>query len=150
MRSVQLDTFICAPLEACFDAARDIGLHCELAQNTDERAIAGRVRGLIGEGEWVTFSARHFGWRFELTARVTRFEAPHRFVDEQTRGPFKRLRHTHKFERLSERQTRMRDTIELECPFGVLGRLAEPMVARHLRRFLEERARGLKAHLEAL
>jgi hypothetical protein len=69
-----VETFIAAPPEVCFDLARDIGLHCETARHTQERAVAGVTSGLIGPGEWVTFEGVHFGIRQQLTARVTEFE----------------------------------------------------------------------------
>jgi len=149
MSHIELNTFIHAPIEACFDAARDIGLHVRLAQSTNERAVAGRIRGLIAEGEWVTFRARHFGVPLQLTAHITRFEPPFRFVDEQTRGPFKQMKHTHEFKAMGAQQTRMRDLIEFTCPFSIAGQIAAPLVAWHLRRFLVERAQGLRVELEA-
>lgn len=148
MPHIELEIQINAPIESCFDAARDIGLHCRLAHRTKERAVAGRIKGLISKDEWVTFSAVHFGLRLRLTARISEFNSPHRFVDEQTRGPFAHLKHTHEFELLGSNRTLMRDVVEFAAPFGVFGRIAEPVVAWHLRRFLEERARGLKFHLE--
>ena len=148
MPLIELETQINAPIESCFDAARDIGLHCRLAARTKERAIAGRVKGLISENGWVTFSALHFGLRLRLTARISEFSPPHRFVDEQTHGPFAHLKHTHEFESLGSNRTLMRDIIEFAAPFGICGRMAEPVVAWHLRRFLEERARGLKSQME--
>lgn len=148
MPRIELETRVNAPIQRCFDAARDIGLHVRLAKGTGERAVAGRVKGLIGQGEWVCFRARHFGIAFELTARVTHFETPHRFVDEQIKGPFAHLKHTHEFESLGLNQTRVRDTVEFACPLGILGRVADPFVERHLRGFLVERAQGLKMKLE--
>lgn len=148
MPRIELETLINAPIGTCFDAARDIGLHCRLAKSTKERAIAGRVKGLICANESVTFSAVHFGVRLQLTARVTKFEPPLRFVDEQTRGPFAQLKHTHEFESLGSNQTLVRDVVEFTAPLGIFGRCAEPVVAWHLRHFLEERSDGLKSHLE--
>jgi ligand-binding SRPBCC domain-containing protein len=148
MPRIELETRIQAPIQLCFDAARDIGLHVRLASNSGERAVAGRIQGLIGEGEWVSFRARHFGVPFELSARVTQFEAPRRFVDEQVKGPFARLKHTHEFESLDSNQTLMRDVLEFNCPFGMFDRLTEPIVERHLRGFLIERSQGLKAWME--
>ena len=148
MTRIELETLIQAPIEAAFDGARDIGLHVRLAGRTRERAVAGRVKGLIGPGEWVTFSGVHFGFRLQLTARISEFEAPHRFADEQTRGPFAFLKHTHVFESRGTGQTLMRDVVEFEAPFGIFGRVAEPVVAWHLSRFLRERAQGLRAFLE--
>ncbi len=148
MARIELETRIQAPIERCFDAARDIGLHVRLASRSKERAIAGKIKGLIGENEWVSFRARHFGISFVLTARITQFEAPQRFVDEQIKGPFARLQHTHEFESFGSNRTLMRDIIEFECPFGILGRIAQPIVERHLRAFLIERSRRLKRWLE--
>lgn len=148
MPRIELDTLLNAPIERCFDAARDIGLHVRLAHRTRERAIEGRVKGLIGPDEWVTFSGIHFGVRLRLTARITQFDRPHCFADEQTQGAFAALKHTHLFEAKGENQTLMRDVVEFRAPFGVLGRIAEPTVAWHLGRFLQERARGLQDFLE--
>lgn len=149
MKRIELDSLIDAPIEQCFDAARDIGLHVQLASRTCERAIAGRVKGLIGPGEWVTFSAVHFGLRLQLTARISEFDAPYLFADEQIRGPFAFLKHTHAFETRTPHQTLMRDVVEFRAPLGILGSIAEPVVAWHLHRFLKERARGLNEFLIA-
>lgn len=148
MPRIELETFIHAPIERCFDGARDIGLHVRLAGRSRERAVAGRVKGLIGPGEWVTFSAVHFGVRLQLTARISEFEPPHHFADEQTHGPFAFLKHIHAFESRGAGRTLMRDVVELTAPLGVFGRMAEPIVAWHLHRFLRERAHGLKTALE--
>lgn len=148
MPRIALDTLIDAPIERCFDAARDIGLHTRLARRTRERAVAGRVKGRIEKGEWVTFSGVHFGLRLQLTATVVDFEAPYSFTDQQETGPFALLRHKHNFEALDIHRTQMHDLIEFRAPCGLLGRVAEPIVAWHLKHFLEERASELKKFLE--
>ncbi len=40
----------------------------------------------------------HFRIPFTMTSRVTELERPHRFVDEQVRGPFRSFHHEHIFE----------------------------------------------------
>ncbi|MBO0984385.1 SRPBCC family protein [Rathayibacter sp. SD072] len=126
-----------------FDLARDIGVHTASQAAAGERAVGGVVTGLIGPGEEVTWRARHFGLPFSLTSRVTAFDAPHRFVDEQVRGPFARFRHEHLFE-ADGAGCVMTDRIEFTAPLGPLGRLVEHTVlARHLRRLIEERGRFL-------
>jgi hypothetical protein len=42
MPTIIVETEIKAPIEVCFDLARDIDLHCETAASTKERAIDGR------------------------------------------------------------------------------------------------------------
>jgi ligand-binding SRPBCC domain-containing protein len=128
-----------------FDRARDIGLHTASQSAADERAVAGVVTGLIGLGEEVTWRARHFGVPLLLTSRITAFDAPHRFVDEQVRGPFARFRHEHLFEADGIGSV-MIDRLEYAAPLGPLGGIAERLVVtRHLRRLLQARGAFLAA-----
>ena len=150
MPTIRLVTDINVPLQTCFDLARDIGLHTRTVRGSKERAVAGRVRGLLGPGEWVTFEATHFGVRQRLTARVTAFEAPFLFEDEMTRGAFRSLTHRHEFAATKDGGTRMRDTLEFTSPLGALGRLADWLfLERYMRRFLQGRNRELKRIAEA-
>ena len=149
MPKIIIETRIRAPLEACFDAARDIGLHVQTSAATRERAIAGRTLGLIELGEFVTFEGVHFGVRQQFTARVTRFHRPRFFTDQMTRGAFAAMRHTHQFESLPDGKTLMRDVVEWRAPLGIVGRLANALfLRRHLRHFVEARGAALKRHLE--
>jgi len=126
-----------------FDLARDIDVHTASQSDSGERATGGVTGGLIGLGETVTWKARHFGLSLSLTSRVTEFDAPHRFVDEQTRGPFTSFRHEHLFEPTASGSV-MTDRVQFTAPFGVLGRLVEKLVLeRYLRRLIEERGRFL-------
>ncbi|WP_323743447.1 SRPBCC family protein [Agreia pratensis] len=128
-----------------FDLARSIESHTRSQAASGEKAVAGVTDGLIGLGQDVTWSARHFGIVFRLTSTVTEFDAPHRFVDEQTRGPFASFRHEHRFEP-SEGGSVMIDRLEFAAPFGPLGRIVEKVaLAPYLRRLIEERGRFLAA-----
>jgi len=48
---IELTMEIRAPIERCFDLSRDVELHTRSLDHTNERAIAGRVSGLIGLDE---------------------------------------------------------------------------------------------------
>lgn len=142
-------TELAAPPERAFALSLDIGAHERSMAATGERAVAGTTTGTIGLGESVTWRARHLGVVWRMTSRISVLEAPHRFVDEQVRGPFNRFRHEHRFEP-SARGTRMVDTIEFRAPFGPLGQIAEVLVLRrHLLRLIEERNRSLAAELQS-
>lgn len=142
-------TELAAPPERAFALSLDIGAHERSMAATGERAVDGTTTGTIGLGESVTWRARHLGVVWRMTSRITALEAPHRFVDEQVRGPFNRFRHEHRFEP-SARGTRMVDTIEFRAPFGPLGQIAEVLVLRrHLLRLIEERNRSLAAELQS-
>lgn len=124
MSRIRLETLIAAPVERAFDAARDIDVHQRSVAHTGERAIAGRVSGLIGPGETVTWEARHFGRKWSLTSRITDFKPPTIFVDEQVAGPFESFRHEHRFQPVNG-GTLMTDDWLHVAPFGALGRLAD-------------------------
>jgi ligand-binding SRPBCC domain-containing protein len=125
------------PVERLFDQSLSIDAHIESMARSGERAVAGVTSGLIGLGETVTWSARHFGWRFRMTSEITALERPRHFVDEQVRGPFRSFRHEHRFE-THDQQTVMTDVLTIASP--VLGRLAERWVLLpYLRRLIRQR-----------
>ena len=144
MPIVVIETEISAPIEVCFDLARDIDAHCRTAGSTQERAIAGVTDGLIGMGQSVTFEGVHFGVRQRLTSRIVEFEKPRHFVDEMTQGAFKKLRHVHEFFPTAT-GTLMRDTLDWTAPFGLLGVIADKLfLDKYMRNFIQERNTNLK------
>ena len=143
MPTIRTETILALPPEACFDLARDIGLHCSSAGPSGERAIAGVTSGLIGPNDFVTFEGRHFGVRLRHTSRITQFDRPKSFVDEMERGAFKSMRHRHEFTPRGE-GAMMTDTLEWVSPLGFLGAIADALFLRcHLHKFLAERNRFL-------
>ena len=148
MGGFRIETLIDAPAERVFDAARDIDLHVESMAHTDETAIAGRTAGKIELGESVTWQARHIGLVMQLTSKITVFDPPRRFVDEQVSGPFAGFRHEHRFDPAGDR-TIMVDEWEHTSPFGLLGRIVDAVVLdRYLRRQLRARARTIRIAAE--
>jgi hypothetical protein len=96
MIRIQLTTVIEAPIERCFDLSRSVDLHTA-STNRGERAIAGVTAGLIGWGQEVTWSGRHFGFRVTHTSRITALEFPKYFQDSMVRGMFRSFCHDHYF-----------------------------------------------------
>ena len=76
-------------------------------------------------------------WRSEITA----WEPPHRFVDEQRRGPYRLWHHTHTFEE-SDGGTLCRDRVRYAVPFGRLANWL--IVRRDVERIFAFRAEALK------
>ena len=70
-----------------------------------------------------------------------------RFIDTQTSGPFARWEHTHHFETVDERTTRLEDAIEYALPLGHLGRLGHRYAAREIARLFAYRHRITAADL---
>lgn len=149
MAVIHIVTTIAAPVERCFDLARDIDFHTRSLADTGERAVAGRTTGLIGLGESVTWEARHLGIRQRFTAKVTEFGRPSYFRDVMTSGAFKSFAHDHRFE-FRAGGTTMTDEVTFRSPLGLLGALVDYVfMAGYLRRLLEGRCRAIKREAEA-
>ena len=150
MYTLRVTTTIAAPAARCFDLARSIDAHILSAGRSGEKAVGGRTSGLLELGQEVTWEARHFGLRQRLTSRITAFEPPRYFQDRMIRGVFRFLEHDHFFEPDESGGTVMVDVMRFQAPLGLLGWLAERLfLARHLRRFLQQRNLALKAMAES-
>lgn len=148
METIRIETWIAAPAERCFDAARDLDLHVKSVAHTNERAVAGRTSGLIELGEEVTWRARHFGITQHFTSRITAFDRPRYFQDAMQRGAFRSFVHDHYFEYDGAR-TKMIDALAFSAPLGILGRIAETLVLRrYLTRLLTMRAEVIREAAE--
>ncbi|MEJ5092475.1 SRPBCC family protein [Sphingobacterium faecium] len=141
-------TIINAPIALCFDLARSIDLHTISTSKTNEKAIGGRTQGLIELNEYVTWQATHFGIRQILTSKITAFERPHYFVDEQISGVFKSLHHEHVFEQDGEKVI-MKDIFTFQSPMGIFGRLFNKLIlTAYLHNFLITRNNMIKEFAE--
>jgi ligand-binding SRPBCC domain-containing protein len=149
MPKITIETKIKAAKNIVFDLSRSIDLHKISTQQTNEEAIAGVTSGLIGENEWVTWRAKHFGIYQKLTSKITAFEKPEYFVDEMEKGIFKRFKHEHIFQEI-EGQTIMIDIFDYESPLGILGRIADKLfLEKYMKRLLEKRNETIKEFAES-
>lgn len=143
MPRIVLSTKIDAPARDCFDLSLCVDAHTASMSHFGERVIGGTERGVMGLGDSVTWKARHFGFSFTMTAQITEYDAPRRFVDEQVTGPFGRWWHEHTFQETDD-ATIMTDIVEFASPFGPVGELVDAMVlTRYVRRLLTQRNRWL-------
>ena len=151
MTRIVIETIIRAPMEICFDLARDVNAHSQSAAFSSERVVPpGRTEGLLELGDLVAFEGRHFGVRQRFIARITKLDRPRRFDDEMVQGSFKWLRHYHEFS-FSNGITTMRDTLEWKSPLGILGHLADFLfLRRHMHWFVSTKQNGLKRMSEEL
>jgi ligand-binding SRPBCC domain-containing protein len=148
MTTIVVETRVAAPIELCFDLARDVEAHLRASSSTGERAVDGKTSGLLGLGDVVTFEAVHFGIRQRLTSKIVEFDRPRRFVDEMVKGAFTSLRHVHEFV-LDGRSVLMRDTLTWRSPLGFLGTVADKLlVEAHLRAFMVKKQSELKQYAE--
>ncbi|SDK31126.1 SRPBCC family protein [Streptomyces indicus] len=144
-------TRIAAPPERVFDLSLDVGLHTASMARSGERIVGGVTEGRMALGDTVTWRARHFGVPWRMTSRISAWERPSHFVDEQVAGPFARWVHTHDFaaDGTGRGGTVMRDTVVFAAPFGPLGRLAEAaFLGRYMRRLIRQRNAHLRTAAE--
>jgi ligand-binding SRPBCC domain-containing protein len=141
MPVIELTTLLPATPDQAFDLSIDVDAHTGSMAGSGERTVGGVRSGRLALGDTVTFAARHFGLPWRLTSRITAYDRPARFVDEQVKGPFRVWRHEHTFAFDEARKvTVARDRVEFTAPFGVLGRLVTALVLeRYMRRILAER-----------
>ena len=137
------------PLMLFFDLSRSIDFHQITTAQTNEKAIAGKTSGLIEFNETVTWKARHFGIYQTLTSKITAFDRPYLFVDEQVKGAFKSFRHEHRFEAV-DGKTQMTDLFKYHSPMGIIGQLADLLFLKtYMLNFLVKRQKITKAYAES-
>jgi ligand-binding SRPBCC domain-containing protein len=89
-----------------------------------------------GTGSTIVTSFRMFPFlpfRAKWIARITEFAWNHHFADVQDKGPFKTWRHRHEFAAENRGEsvgTFVRDVIDYEVGFGVLGTAANSLFVR--------------------
>lgn len=148
MPKIILTTEIKSTINICFDLSRSIDMHKISTAESKEEAIAGRIKGLINMGETVTWSATHFGFRQNLTSKITALDRPNYFVDEQVKGIFKSIFHEHKFQQKGD-IVLMIDIFEFQSPYGILGRVANKLfLIKYLRKLLLNRNQTIKNFAE--
>jgi ligand-binding SRPBCC domain-containing protein len=63
------------------------------------------------------------------TTEITHVEAPTYFVDDQRVGPYSIWHHEHHFKAI-EGGVEMLDRVNYKVPFGILGKIAHPIIVR--------------------
>jgi ligand-binding SRPBCC domain-containing protein len=150
VRWIRLETVIAAPVGDCFDLSLSVDAHTASMRRSGERAVGGVTNGIMQLGDTVTWRARHFGIAFQMTAAITEYQYPSRFVDEQLHGPFRRWWHEHRFAATADGKTVMTDVVRFQSPLGPLGSLADLLLLDHyLPHLLRQRNTWLKTTLEA-
>jgi ligand-binding SRPBCC domain-containing protein len=84
----------------------------------------------MGVGALIRYRLRVRGVPVGWLTAIRAWDPPHRFVDEQMRGPYALWHHTHTFEALDDGGTLMRDVVRYALPLGPLGELARRLFVR--------------------
>lgn len=144
MPLIEHKQFIKAPIEVCFDLARDLGVHTQTAFQTKGRVVGGVKQGLLEEGDCVTWEFTLFGIKQRVTSRVIFMEKPHSFVEKMVKGPFKSFIYIHQFME-EEEGTTMIDHFQYTLRFIPIGNLMDRLLlAKRMEHFIVTRATELK------
>ena len=104
----------------------------------------------LSRGSRITYRIRWAFLSLRWITRISRWEPETLFEDVQEKGPYRRWVHSHRFAS-EEGGTRMRDRVEYELPFGILGRLAHRLlVRRQLEDIFRHRARVIAELFERI
>jgi ligand-binding SRPBCC domain-containing protein len=82
------------------------------------------------DGAVIDYAIRLYGKDLRWTTLITLFNAPHKFVDVQLKGPYSFWHHTHAFT-VTENGTIISDEVKYAMPFGLVGRIIHSLVVRH-------------------
>lgn len=83
----------------------------------------------IEERTTIRYRLRLHGIPVHWRTNICEWNPPHRFVDEQTKGPYRQWRHTHRFEAHGDR-TKMIDEVQYSLPFSLLGSIVHALKVR--------------------
>jgi ligand-binding SRPBCC domain-containing protein len=97
----------------------------------------------IHAGRLIDYKLRLFLVSFRWQTRISVWDPPFRFVDEQLRGPYHTWVHLHTFDEV-EGGTLMRDRVRYRLPFHPLGGLALPLVRRQITRIFRYRGQVIR------
>ena len=90
----------------------------------------------------IDYTIRLFRFPMRWRTAITRWSPPESFEDTQLSGPYAKWVHTHSFTPFRGGTT-VEDRIVYALPFGLLGRIAHPLVKAQLRRIFNYRERVL-------
>ena len=94
----------------------------------------------------IDYRLRLLGVPLRWQARITDWEPPVGFVDEQVRGPYRLWRHAHRFYEDGE-GTIIEDTVHYRLPFTPLGDVFHPLVRLQLERIFRFRQSAVRRRL---
>jgi ligand-binding SRPBCC domain-containing protein len=99
-------------------------------------------------GTLIDYELRLYGVRFRWQTRIETFEPVSSFTDIQLSGPYHRWHHRHQFIEVPG-GTEIRDRVDYELPFGLLGRVARWLfVRRALNRIFDYRNTSIAVAFE--
>lgn len=119
VRTLETELFLPRPPEEVFPFFADAANLERITPALLRFRIVSALPIEMGEGTLIDYRLRIRGAPVRWRTRITGWDPPHRFVDEQVRGPYRLWRHTHTFE-ARDGGTLCRDVVEYRAPLDLL------------------------------
>ncbi|MEO8189989.1 MAG: SRPBCC family protein [Acidobacteriota bacterium] len=144
MPVLETTTRVSAPLEQVFGFFSDPANLAQITPPWLRFRMASPAPSRMEEGARIEYRIRWMVFTLRWVTVIARWVPGVEFQDRQERGPYKTWIHTHRFDREGDRVL-MRDRVEYELPFGVLGRIAHALlVRRQLEGIFDYRRRAIE------
>ena len=138
--TVETCLFLPRPLEVVFAFFADAGNLETLTPPWLRFEILTPLPIVMNAGATIDYRLRLHGIALRWQSEITAWRPPHRFVDEQRRGPYRKWIHEHTFTQL-DGGSEMRDFVRYAVPGGFL--VHQLFVKRDVRQIFEYRFRKL-------
>ncbi|MEJ2538448.1 MAG: SRPBCC family protein [Gemmatimonadota bacterium] len=141
-----METFLPLPVEQVHGFFSDAGNLEHITPPELRFDIVTRLPVEMSAGTLLDYRLRLFGVGFRWRTRITVWDPPHRFVDEQLRGPYQQWVHLHTFEPTAG-GTRMVDRVRYQLPLHPLSMPATRLVRHQLHRIFSYRDEAIRDRL---
>ncbi len=149
MTIIERSIAIAAPIEAVFDFHTDtknLGLISPPWMKTKLIRQSGEGLGKIIEMQVIQYNVFPSHW----LVRIEEFDRPVRLTDLVLSGPMKYFRHERTFSQPCASLTEIKDHLEYEVPFGIIGKIADKIsIRKMMEQMFEYRHKMTKEILEA-
>jgi ligand-binding SRPBCC domain-containing protein len=129
--SIEREQFVPKPLSEVFAFFADAANLEILTPGFLRFRILTPVPVRMAPGTLIDYQIRIAGIPQRWKTLIEVFVTPRRFVDVQVRGPYALWRHRHEFSE-SVGGTTIRDSVEYEMPFGLLGVIVRELLVRRM------------------
>ncbi|MDP4220214.1 MAG: SRPBCC family protein [Bacteroidota bacterium] len=148
MTIIESSIAIAAPIEAVFDFHTDtknLGLISPPWMKAELIRESGKGLGKIIEMRVMQYNFFPSHW----LVRIEEFDRPFRLTDLVLSGPMKYFKHTRTFSQPCASLTELKDRLEYEVPFGLIGRIANSVsIRKMMEQMFEYRHQKTKEILE--
>jgi ligand-binding SRPBCC domain-containing protein len=117
------------PLEQAFAIFEDPYSLAKLTPPWLNFRVSGDEKVAMRAGAEICYRIRWMGLPIRWKTRITGYDPPHGFVDEQERGPYVSWRHQHFLEETAG-GTKISDLVTYRLPLGPLGAAAHAVIVK--------------------